>query len=101
MVSYTLQMNQMHLEQCYLNINNGNWDSDLLDIFNIPANILPTVVESSKVVGYTDKSIFGKEIPIAGIMGDQQAATFGHACTEPRNDEKYLWYWVFLINEYR
>ena len=64
------------------NIKTLRWDSELLDLFDIPISILPEVRESSEVYGVTDKSIFGVEIPIAGIAGDQQAALFGQLCTE-------------------
>lgn len=64
------------------NIKTLTWDTELLELFDIPLNILPEVRESSEVYGVTDKSIFGVEIPIAGIAGDQQAALFGQLCTE-------------------
>jgi len=64
------------------NIKTLEWDSDLLEMFDIPLNILPEVKESSEVYGVTDQSVFGVEIPIAGIAGDQQAALFGQLCTE-------------------
>ncbi|MFC2151261.1 glycerol kinase GlpK [Bacteroidota bacterium] len=64
------------------NIRKLEWDKKLLDLFDIPMHILPEVKESSGIYGYTDKSIFGTEIPIAGIAGDQQAALFGQACLE-------------------
>ena len=64
------------------NIKTLQWDSELLELFNIPSSILPEVKESSEVYGVTDKSIFGVEIPISGIAGDQQAALFGQLCTE-------------------
>ncbi len=62
------------------NINSLEWDEDLLELFGVPKQILPEVRMSSEIYGYTDKTIFGKEIPIAGIAGDQQAALFGQAC---------------------
>jgi len=62
------------------NIHSLDWDENLLELFGIPKQILPEVKMSSEIYGYTDKSIFGKEIPIAGIAGDQQAALFGQAC---------------------
>jgi len=65
------------------NIVDLKWDEDLLKLFNIPENILPKVVNSSEVYTNTDKSIFGEEIPIAGIAGDQQAALFGQNCFKP------------------
>ena len=55
------------------NINTLQWDDELLEILNIPKELLPKVVSSSEIVGYTDLSLFGKKIPISGIAGDQQA----------------------------
>jgi len=62
------------------NIHTGDWSDEILGRLNIPRAILPQVVPSSAVYGET--SIFGDAIPIAGIAGDQQAATFGQACYE-------------------
>ena len=64
-------------------IHRLEWSPDLLDLFRIPKSLLPTVVGSSGVVGQTDEAIFGAAIPIAGMAGDQQAATFGQACFHP------------------
>ena len=65
------------------NIHELSWDSELLDILDIPTSILPEVVSSSTVYGSTAKKIFGFEIPISGIAGDQQAALFGQNCIKP------------------
>ena len=65
------------------NIHTLAWDDALLALFNIPPSVLPKVVASSGVVGQTDPTLFGAAIPIAGIAGDQQAATFGQACIKP------------------
>lgn len=64
-------------------IKSGQWDDELLQLFNIPAAMLPQIVPSSGVIGETAPSLFGCRIPIAGAAGDQQAATFGQACFEP------------------
>ena len=66
-----------------LNIHTGQWDDELLQLFNIPRAVLPKVVPSSGIVGLTDAALLGEEIPIAGMAGDQQAATFGQACFAP------------------
>lgn len=66
-----------------MNLATGQWDDDLLRVFQIPRAILPKIAKSSEVVATTDASIFGAEIPIAGIAGDQQAATAGQACFAP------------------
>ena len=66
------------------NINTLEWDADLLDLLNIPAAVLPDVLPSSAIYGYTGGNFFaGQAIPIAGVAGDQQAALFGQACFEP------------------
>ena len=65
------------------NIVDLSWDKRLLNELDIPAGILPRVCASSEVYGYSSKSLFGTEIPIAGIAGDQQAALFGQACHSP------------------
>lgn len=59
------------------------WSDDILNRLNIPRSLLPQVVPSSGVVGETDSEWFGKPLPIAGIAGDQQAATVGQACFQP------------------
>lgn len=58
------------------------WDREILEYFQIPECILPKVYPSSFVFGYTDASVLGGEIPIAGAAGDQQAALFGQCCFE-------------------
>jgi glycerol kinase len=62
------------------NLHLMRWDQQLLDLFRIPVSLLPEVVASAEEVGDTDPQWFGRAIPIAGIAGDQQAATFGQAC---------------------
>ena len=60
------------------------WDKDLLTLLGIPENMLPEVRSSSGEFGLTEPhNFFGREIPIAGVAGDQQAALFGQACFEP------------------
>jgi len=62
------------------NIHTLGWDDELLALFGVPAAMLPEVVPSSEVIGSADEEWFGRLMPIAGIAGDQQAATFGQAC---------------------
>lgn len=64
------------------NIQTLEWDDELLQLLNIPKNVLPEVRESSEIYGETDADIFSTNIPISGIAGDQQAALFGQLCTE-------------------
>lgn len=65
-----------------LNIHTLEWDKELLDIFEIPASMLPEVCSSSEIYGHTSVEIGNTQIPIAGIAGDQQAALFGQLCTK-------------------
>ncbi|GAA5021757.1 glycerol kinase [Marivirga lumbricoides] len=65
------------------NIHDKKWDEELLEIFDIPASILPEVKPSSEQYCTTSGDIFSQKIPIAGIAGDQQAALFGQLCTQP------------------
>lgn len=60
------------------NINTMTWDCQLLELFSIPACMLPTIKRSGEVFGYT--SVGGVDVPIAGVAGDQQAALFGQCC---------------------
>jgi len=62
-------------------ISKGEWDDELLKIFDVPRSMLPEVRSSSEVYGET--TLLGAPIPIAGIAGDQQAALFGQACVKP------------------
>ncbi|WP_103665961.1 glycerol kinase GlpK [Gracilimonas amylolytica] len=65
------------------NINTMEWDKDLLELMDIPENMLPEVRQSSEEYGRTKTTLFASKVPIAGIAGDQQAALFGQMCTEP------------------
>jgi len=67
-----------------MNLRSARWDKELLDVFDVPANILPQIVPSSGVMGHT-KGVPGLPdgIPISGVAGDQQSALFGQACFSP------------------
>jgi glycerol kinase len=62
------------------NIHTNEWDDELLQILDIPAELLPKVQASSSIFGQTDVDILGASIPIGGVAGDQQSALFGQAC---------------------
>ena len=62
------------------NINTNQWDDELLEIFNIPNNILPEVKDNIFKFGITDSSIVGSKIPILAMIGDQQSAAVGQNC---------------------
>ena len=63
-----------------LNIHDLQWDSEMMELFDIPLGMLPEVKSSSGDFGVTDKQIFGSEIPITAMAGDQHAALYGQAC---------------------
>ncbi len=65
------------------NIATQEWDEELIEILRVPREMLPEVKDCSADFGVTDKALFGAEIPILGVAGDQQAATIGQACFEP------------------
>lgn len=65
------------------NIHTGHWDDELLKLLNIPRTILPEIKDSAGHFGNTLKKLFGSEIPITGVAGDQQAASIGQACFDP------------------
>jgi glycerol kinase len=64
-------------------IHRLEWDDELLGILRIPRAMLPEVRDSSALFGETDARVFGQALPIAGMAGDQQAATFGQGCFRP------------------
>ncbi len=61
-----------------MDIKNLQWDQEMLDLMHIPASLLPKIVSSSEVYGYTQEIL--PRVPIAGDLGDQQAALFGQGC---------------------
>ena len=65
------------------NIAGNEWDAELLKTLRIPAALLPEVKDCAADYGAADRKLFGAEIPILGVAGDQQAATIGQACFEP------------------
>ena len=72
----------MQAEHFIYNIHTNNWDDELLEILDIPKSMLPEVKSSSELYGETTRDVFSSPVPIAGIAGDQQAATFGQGCFE-------------------
>lgn len=65
------------------NIHSMEWDSEILNLLDIPLKMLPEVRSSSEIYGETSKSLFSNKIPISGIAGDQHAALFGQMCIKP------------------
>ena len=83
------------------NIGTNKWDKGLLETLNIPAGILPEVLDCSDDFGVTDKSILGAEIPILGVAGDQQAASNRQCLFCARHDEIDLRYRLLCVVEHR
>jgi glycerol kinase len=73
------------------------WDDELLAAMDIPRAVLPEVRSSSEVYGTTEAALFGAAIPIAGVAGDQQAATFGQACFSPGQAKNTYGTGAFLL----
>ncbi|NTJ43033.1 glycerol kinase GlpK [Agrobacterium larrymoorei] len=65
------------------NIEKNVWDKELLDILDVPKSVLPEVLDCAADFGVADAELFGAEIPILGVAGDQHAAVIGQACFEP------------------
>jgi glycerol kinase len=65
------------------NIRDGQWDADICALLDIPMAMLPEVKDCAADFGVTRADLFGREIPIRGVAGDQQAATVGQACFQP------------------
>ncbi len=68
---------------CLYNIHDGTWDEELLSLFRVPRAMLPEVKLSADDFGETAPDIFGRSIPISGVAGDQQSASFGQGCIRP------------------
>ncbi|HBZ02533.1 MAG TPA: glycerol kinase, partial [Lachnospiraceae bacterium] len=79
------------------NINELKWDEDILKELGIPKSMLPEVKDSSFIYGKASKHILGREVPIAGIAGDQQAALFGQQCWEKGNAKNTYGTGCFLL----
>ena len=78
-------------------IHSLTWDDELLRLIDVPRALLPDVRPSSGVWAETDPSLFGRPIPIAGVCGDQQAATFGEACFTPGQAKNTYGTGAFLL----
>ncbi|ROS01727.1 glycerol kinase [Sinobacterium caligoides] len=62
------------------NIHSQQWDEELLELFDIPAALLPEVMDCADQFGVSDAAVLGRQVPILGMAGDQQAALFGQTC---------------------
>ena len=78
-------------------LRTGAWDPEMLDLFGVPAAVLPEVRASSEVYGTTDGRAFDAEVPVAGIAGDQQSALYGHGCWSPGQSKNTYGTGAFLL----
>ena len=65
-----------------MNLHQQTWDEELLELFHIPASVLPKIISSDSYIADTASGLLGANIPITGILGDQQSALFGQSCFE-------------------
>ncbi|TCB49554.1 glycerol kinase [Acinetobacter sp. ANC 4779] len=63
-----------------MNLQTQSWDEELLELFNIPHSVLPKIISSDSYIADTATGLLGANIPITGILGDQQSALFGQSC---------------------
>ncbi len=66
-----------------MNLDTGNWDDSLLELFGIPRQIMPEIKPSMGIFGNSSQDILDEKIPISAIFGDQQASLFAHGCDRP------------------
>ncbi|MEG0482238.1 MAG: glycerol kinase GlpK [Acinetobacter sp.] len=65
-----------------MNLESQQWDAELIELFNIPTSVLPQIIHSDSYIADTASGLLGAEIPICGVLGDQQSALFGQSCFE-------------------
>ncbi|MCF0264256.1 MULTISPECIES: glycerol kinase GlpK [Acinetobacter] len=65
-----------------MDLKTQQWDAELIELFNIPASVLPKIIQSDCYIANTATGLLGAEIPICGVLGDQQSALFGQSCFE-------------------
>lgn len=101
---WKLTMGKMHVTDVtnasrtmLFNIYTLQWDNQLLDLFHIPASMLPVVKSCSEVYGETATTLFATKIPIVAIAGDQQAALFGQLCLTPGSAKNTYGTGCFLV----
>ncbi|MBA3676590.1 MAG: glycerol kinase GlpK [Sphingosinicella sp.] len=80
-----------------MNITSGRWDQELLDLWDVPAAMLPEIVDCAGEYGSTDPDLFGSPIAITGMAGDQQAASIGQACLNPGDTKSTYGTGAFIL----
>ena len=81
----------------FMDLKTLQWDDDILAVFNVPKIMLPEIKSSSEIYGYVESSSLLREVPVAGILGDQQAATFGQAAFDTGESKNTYGTGNFLI----
>jgi glycerol kinase len=81
----------------FMDLETLSWDHSILKAFDVPASMLPEIRSSSEVYGHVHSSSLLREVPVAGILGDQQAATFGQAAFDPGESKNTYGTGNFLI----
>ncbi len=81
----------------FMDLETLQWDDEILEIFGVPRSMLPEIKSSSEVYGHVSTSSLLREVPIAGILGDQQAATFGQAAFDKGESKNTYGTGNFLI----
>jgi glycerol kinase len=81
----------------FMDLERLDWRDDILEVFGVPRSMLPQIKSSSEVYGQVESSSLLREVPIAGILGDQQAATFGQAAFTPGESKNTYGTGNFLI----
>jgi glycerol kinase len=80
-----------------MDIGSGRWDQALLDLWGVPAGVLPEIVDCAGALGETLAGHFGRAIPICGMAGDQQAASIGQACLAAGNSKATYGTGAFIL----
>ena len=75
----------------------GAWDDELLELFGVPKHALPEIRNSSADYGITEPDVLGVEVPIGGVVGDQQGALFGQGCWEAGQGKNTYGTGAFLL----
>jgi len=79
------------------NIIDGRWDPDLVGLFGVEGVVLPEVRPSVAHFGQAERAIFGRELPVTGVLGDQQAALFGQGCFSTQSAKNTYGTGLFLL----
>ncbi|WP_394768460.1 glycerol kinase GlpK [Lacisediminihabitans sp.] len=81
----------------FMDLETLQWDDEILGIFNVPKSMMPVIKSSSEIYGTVSESSLLREVPVAGILGDQQAATFGQAAFDAGESKNTYGTGNFLI----